>query len=140
VNFEPNHDFPITSRARDEVLVFRCHGFYCLNYRFAGTVTQGNNQDSTIVCLDRNGIIHRCFIRQHQSLIFFNDAKSVVLFEQATPLAQLFCVTGININGGIVTLTRLPRKNVRRSRLSRRLRHGIPPVHCFSSELAQCSS
>ena len=41
---------------------------------------------------------------------------------------------------GIVTLTRLPRKNVRRSRLSRRLRHGIPPVHCFSSELAQCSS
>jgi hypothetical protein len=45
-----------------------------------------------------------------------------------------------NVLAGIVTLTRLPRKNVRRSRLSRRLRHGIPPVHCFSSELAQCSS
>ena len=42
--------------------------------------------------------------------------------------------------GGIVTLTRLPRKNTRRRRVSRRSSHGIPPVHRLSSELAQCSA
>ena len=46
---------------------------------------------------------------------------------------------GIGLLCGIVTLTRLPRKNTRRRRVSRRSSYGIPPVHCFSLELAQCS-
>jgi hypothetical protein len=41
---------------------------------------------------------------------------------------------------GIVTLTRLPRNNTRRRRVSRSSSHGSPPAHCFSSELAKRSS
>jgi hypothetical protein len=41
---------------------------------------------------------------------------------------------------GIVTLARMPRENGRRLRVSRCSSHGIPPIHRFSSELAQCSA
>ncbi len=41
---------------------------------------------------------------------------------------------------GIVTLAHMPRENGRRLRVSRCSGHGIPPIHRFSSELAQCSA
>jgi hypothetical protein len=41
---------------------------------------------------------------------------------------------------GIVTLTRLPRKNTRHRSVSRSSSYGIPPVHRLSSELAKRSS
>jgi hypothetical protein len=41
---------------------------------------------------------------------------------------------------GVVTLTRLLRKNARRRRVSRRSSYDVPPAHRLSSELAKRSS
>ncbi len=44
----------------------------------------------------------------------------------------------LHADGGIVTFTRVLRENGRRLRVSHCSSHGIPPIHRFSSELAQC--